>query len=74
MSYFTRGTFSKNCRKQPSYTDYVVKNYAHSYYMNRTSKRKTGVIHTPASLVKGLGKAARNMIKCKTRYVYTRSS
>jgi hypothetical protein len=74
MPYFTRGTFTQNCRDQPSYNSYVANNYAHKYYKNRPSGGKFNNGNTTKSLTKSFTSIVNKFATCKSRYVYTRSS
>ncbi len=74
MPYFTRGTFTQNCRDQPSYNSHVANNYSHKYYKNRPSGGNFNYKSDNKSMVKNFTSIVHKFSTCKSRYVYTRSS
>lgn len=75
MPYFTRGTFTQNCRDQPSYNSYVANNYAHKYYKYRPGGGDFSHLKSDnKSMVKNFTSIVNKFATRKSRYVYTRSS
>jgi hypothetical protein len=72
MSYFTQGTFSRNCRTTPTWTVSAVT--SKSYFTDsRGPIRETGRTHTAKNLNQNMKINLNNMKNCKSRYIYTRS-
>jgi hypothetical protein len=75
MSYFTRGTFSKNCRTMPTWTDSAVTSTSYSYFTkSKRTSRETGKVPTTEGMRSNLKINLNNLKNLKSRYVYTRSA